>query len=109
MLAELGRRPDFIKLMFVELVEFNGRNIPRVFMVVYPQILPLIQRFQNSRDDMRPIPPVVLSRAFLGLFFSYFMTEFLLAGTPIAVLQENALDHFVEIFLHGIMVDKECA
>ena len=109
MLAELGRRPDFIKLMFVELVEFNGRNIPRVFMVVYPQILPLIQRFQNNPDDVRPIPPVVLFRAFLGLFFSYYMTEFLLAGTPVALLQEDALEHFVDIFLHGILVDKESA
>jgi AcrR family transcriptional regulator len=109
MVAELGRRPDFVKLMFVELVEFNGRNLPSMFTVVYPQVLPLIQRFQAGRNDLRPIPPVILFRAFLGLFFSYYMTEFLLAGTPIAGLQENVLDHFVEIFLHGIMVDKESA
>jgi len=31
------------------------------------------------------------------------MTEFLLAGTPVAALQENALEHFVEIFLHGVV------
>lgn len=105
MLAELGRRPDFIKFLFVELVEFNGRDLPDMFSVVYPQILPLIQRFQTGRKDLRPIPPVILFRAFLGLFFSFYMTEFLLAGTPVAVLQENALDRFVDIFLHGILED----
>jgi AcrR family transcriptional regulator len=109
MVAELGRRPDFIKFLFVELVEFDGRDLPKMFTVVYPQILPLIQRFQTGRNDLRPIPPFVLFRAFLGLFFSYYMTEFLLAGTPVAVLQENALDHFVDIFLHGVMTDKEPA
>jgi AcrR family transcriptional regulator len=109
MLDELGRRPDFIKLLFIEMVEFNGRNFPEMFNVVFPQILPLIQRFQTSQDKMRPIPPFILFRAFLGLFFSFYMTEFLLAGTPAAALQENALDHFVEIFLHGIIVDKEPA
>jgi AcrR family transcriptional regulator len=109
MVGELGRRPDFIKFMFVELVEFNGRDLPKMFKVVYPQILPLIQRFQAGRGDLRPIPPVVLFRAFLGLFFSFYMTEFLLAGTPVAALQENALNHFVDIFLHGVMADKEAA
>ena len=106
MVAELGRRPDFIKFLFVEMVEFNGRDFPKMFEAIFPQILPLIQRFQTGRDDLRPIPPFILFRAFLGLFMSYYMTEFLLAGTPAAAMQENALDHFVEIFLHGVMVDR---
>jgi AcrR family transcriptional regulator len=109
MLDELGRRPDFIKLMFIELVEFNGRDLPAMFKVVFPQILPLIQRFQTSQDKLRPIPPFILFRAFLGLFFSFYMTEFLLAGSPAMAMQENALDHFVDIFLHGVMIDKEHA
>jgi len=109
MVAELGRRPDFIKFLLVELVEFDGRDLPKMFTQVYPQILPLIQRFQTGQNNLRPIPPLVLFRAFLGLFFSFYMTEFLLAGTPVAVLQENTLDHFVEIFLHGVMADREPA
>ena len=109
MVDELGRRPDFIKLMFIEMVEFNGRDFPKMFEVVFPQILPLIQRFQTGQDNLRSIPPFILFRAFLGLFFSFYMTEFLLAGTPAAAMQENALDHFVDIFLHGILVGKETA
>lgn len=109
MLDELGRRPDFIRLIFIELVEFNGRDFPEMFSAIFPQILPLIQRFQSSQAKLRSIPPFILFRAFLGLFFSYYMTEFLLAGTPVAALQENALDHFVDIFLYGVMMDKEPA
>ena len=109
MVSELGRRPDFIKFLLVELVEFKGRDLPKMFAAVYPQIQPLIQRFQMSRNDLRPVPSIILFRAFLGLFFSYYMTEFLLAGTPAAIMQENALDHFVEIFLHGIMAARETA
>jgi AcrR family transcriptional regulator len=109
MLDELGRRPDFVKLMFIELVEFNGRDFPEMFKVVFPQILPLIERFQTGQDDLRPIPAFILFRAFLGLFFSFYMTEFLLVGTSAAAMQENALDHFVNIFLHGILLDEESA
>lgn len=109
MINELGQRPDFIKFLFVEMVEFNGRDFPKMFETIFPQILPLIQRFQSSGNELRPIPPFILFRFFLGLFMSFYMTEFLLSGTPAAALQENALDHFVDIFLHGVMVDKESA
>jgi AcrR family transcriptional regulator len=107
MINELGRRPDFIKLMLIEMVEFNGRNMPKIIMEVLPQVLPLIEKFDMGQ--LRPMPPFVFFRAFLGLFFSYYMTELILANTPAISMSTNALDHFVEIFLHGIMANKESA
>jgi AcrR family transcriptional regulator len=107
MVNELGKRPDFIKLMLIELVEFNGRNMPNILQQVLPQVLPLIQKL--SDESLRSIPPFVLFRAFLGLFFSYYMTELLLTNTPAVMLSPDALDHFVEIFLHGVMNSKEPA
>jgi AcrR family transcriptional regulator len=107
MIKELGKRPDFIKLMLIEMVEFNGRNMPNMLKQVLPQILPLIGKFNNKL--LPSIPPFIFFRAFLGLFFSYYMTELLLANTPAAILSTNALDHFVEIFLHGVMATKEPA
>jgi AcrR family transcriptional regulator len=107
MVHELGKRPDFIKLMLIEMVEFNGRNMPNMLNKVLPQVLPLIGKF--DKKFLRSIPPFVFFRAFLGLFFSYYMTELLLTNTPAAMMSTNALDHFVEIFLHGVLADKETA
>lgn len=107
MVAELGRRPDFIKLLFVELVEFEGRNIPKMFQVIFPQVLPLVKRFANRKGELRNIQPFVLFRSFLGLFFSFYMTEFLLAGTPANILPKGTVDDFVEIYLHGVLAVKE--
>jgi len=109
MVCELGRRPDFIKLMMIEIVEFNGRNMPKVIERVLPDVLPLIQRFGTHKGLLRKMPPFIFFRAFLGLFFSYYITELLIAGTPAALTQGNALNHFVEIFLHGVLADKEKA
>lgn len=103
MLAELGRRPDFIKLMLIELVEFNGRNMPEIVSHVLPEAFPIIEKFRAGPGLLRDIPPAVLFRAFLGLFFSYYITELMIAGTPLALTQPDSLDHFVEIFLHGIL------
>ncbi len=109
MVSELGKRPDFIKLMFIEIVEFNGRNMPNMLDHVLPQVLPLMEKFSRNKKVLRPMPSFTFFRAFLGLFFSYYMTELLLSNTPAALIQGNALDNFVEIFLHGVMTDKEPA
>jgi AcrR family transcriptional regulator len=109
MVSELGKRPDFIKLMFIEIVEFNGRNMPNMLENILPQVLPLIEKFSRNKKILRPLPSFIFFRAFLGLFFSYYMTELLLSNTPAALVQGNALDQFVEIFLHGVMIDKEPA
>jgi AcrR family transcriptional regulator len=107
MVSELGKRPDFIKLMLIEIVEFNGRNIPKLMERVLPDVMPMIERFGKVKGMLRKMPPFIFFRAFLGFFFSYYITELMIAGTPIALTQGNALDHFVEIFLHGVMANKE--
>jgi AcrR family transcriptional regulator len=108
MVNELGKRPDFIKLMLIEIVEFNGRNMPLILEEVIGKVLPLLERF-HFKTRLRPIPPFVFFRAFLGLFFSYYMTELLLVNLPRELVDENALDHFVDIFLHGILTNEEPA
>lgn len=109
MVDELGKRPDFLKLMMIELVEFNGRNMPQVVERVISEILPVIQKFSQQRGLLREMPPFIFFRAFIGLFFSYYITEMLIVGTPAASTQQDALDHFIEIFLHGILAEKEQA
>jgi AcrR family transcriptional regulator len=104
---ELGKRPDFIRLMFIEIVEFNSKHMPVFFDVIFPEFLPLVQRFQAPDGELRPIPLPLLLRAFLGMFFSFYMTELITERIDIPEMHENALDSFVEIFLHGILVEKE--
>jgi hypothetical protein len=70
---------------------------------VLPEVLPLVERFGKVKGLLRKMPPFVFFRAFLGFFFSYYITELMIAGTPVALTQGNALDHFVEIFLHGVL------
>jgi len=96
--------PDgFLKLIFIELVEFNARHVPQLFQEMYPHLAMLETQFFSERAEMRDIPPLVMLRAFLGLFFSYFMTEWLFAEHLPPESRQNALDHFVDIYLHGVM------
>lgn len=107
LIAELGHHPEFLNLLLVEIVEFKGEHVPLVFEKMFPMILQLAQRISNLEGTMREIPQFVLARAFLGMFFSFFITELLLSRTSFMEMQKDALDHFVDIFLHGILIDKD--
>ncbi|NOH01974.1 MAG: TetR/AcrR family transcriptional regulator [Chloroflexi bacterium] len=106
MVAELGHHPDFLNLMLTEIVEFKGEHVPLLFERMFPMIMPLAQRITSLDGDMRQIPPPVLMRAFLGMFFSFYITEILIGRAMPKDMQFNALDYFVDIFLHGILVGR---
>jgi hypothetical protein len=45
----------------------------------------------------------------VGLFFSFYLTEIMMSNPPELPHSETALDMYVEIFLHGVMLQKEAA
>ena len=102
---ELGQHPDFLNLMLIEIVEFKGAHVPPVFDKVFPLVLPLGQRIATLQGSVRSIPAPVLVRAFLGMFFSYYITGILLGPAMPPDMTDDALDHFVEIFLHGVLAE----
>jgi AcrR family transcriptional regulator len=103
---QLGHHPDFLNLMLTEIVEFKGEHVPVLFSKFAPSVSPLAQRIMALDGNMRSIPPLVLVRAFLGMFFSYYITETLMARAMPPEMQRNALEHFVDIFLHGVLVKE---
>jgi AcrR family transcriptional regulator len=105
MVAGFGDQRDFLNLMFIEMVEFKGEHLPRMFETFFPRLIGFTQRFIQGQNELRPVPVLVLLRAFIGLFFSYEMTELFIANQIPKEMMENALDYFIDIFLHGILAD----
>jgi len=103
MLDALGKRPDFLNLIFIELVEFQGQHLSWLLESLQPKLLESARRFAQIPGVLRPIPAPIMIRAFVGLFFSYFITELLIGDRFLPELQANALEYFVDIYLHGIL------
>lgn len=103
MVAALNGRMDFINLVFIELVEFKSIHLPHVFPLVFPETLAFAERLVAGRPELRPIPLPILVRTFMGMFFSYVMTERIMGGQMAPELQVQALDHFVDVFLYGVL------
>ena len=104
MTRALGDRPDFMNLMFIEVVEFNGEHIGELASFLLPYQLEIVERImQLDQGRLRTIPPMMLIRTFLGLFFSYVLTDIVFTKQAPEEMRENALDFFVDIYLHGIL------
>jgi AcrR family transcriptional regulator len=106
MLAALDRRPDFLNLLFIELVEFKSQHTIELFAEIMPEAMAIVDRFMQTQGALRPIPPAMLLRTFLGLFFSYYITEQILGPLAPPIFRENAMEHFVSIYLHGILANQ---
>ncbi len=106
LVEQLGRHPDFLNLMLIEIVEFKARHVPILFQKFMPLVAPLSKRMTTARGRLRPLPPLVLARAFLGMFFSYYITEILLGQAMPPEMSHHAVDHFVDIFLHGVLKEN---
>lgn len=101
----LDRRPDFLNLMFIEIVEFGSQHIPSLASTFLPKAIALVTPLTEKEGRLRPIPLPVVIRAFLGLIFSYFMSRLVLEGGIESASEEQARMHFVDIFLHGILAE----
>ena len=105
--AELGKRPDFIKLVFIELSEFKGKHAPLLFQTIFPQFLPLAQRFAGAQSQVRDLPPHVVLLSFLGIFFSYYLTESVIRPGSAIDIGPSPLEQYMNIFLHGILKSEK--
>src|SRR5688572_10830446 len=103
-MRELGSDPVFIKLMFIELVEFNGKHGAMMLKEIAPKVLPVFKKVIKARKGLRITNPAMLMRSFFGMMISYYITEMVIANSVIGKLMpKNANEIYVDIFLHGIL------
>ncbi len=103
LIEELSKDDTFLNMMFIELVEFKGKHIPQMFQALFPPLMDFAQRFQQVRGPLRDIPTPIILRAFIGLFFSYFITDLIVGSQLPPEMKDKSFDYFVDIYLHGIL------
>lgn len=106
-ISELGKRPEFVNLMLIELVEFKGKHGAVMLREIAPKMLPVFERVIKSRKDLRVSSPPLLMRSFIGMVVSYLITEMIISNSIMSKLMpKNTEDVYVDIFLHGILKES---
>ena len=103
-ISELGKRPEFVNLMFIELVEFKGKHGKVMLREIAPKVLPVFEKIIKARKSLRVTNPAVLMRTFMGAVVSYFITDIIISDSVVSKLMpKNMADLYADIFLHGIL------
>jgi AcrR family transcriptional regulator len=103
----IKKEPDFIKLMFIELVEFHGKHGKLLLFEVVPKLLPVFEKLVKSKSELRISNPAVLARSFFGMVISYMITDIIIGDSPFSkMLPANPKDAYVDIFLHGVIKES---
>ena len=102
--TELGANPVYMKLMMIEMVEFNGRHGASMLKEIVPRVLPVFEQMLKVRKGLRISNPALFLRSFFGMIISYFITEMLIANSIISKLMpKDAADVYIDMYLHGIL------
>jgi AcrR family transcriptional regulator len=105
MIARLEMQPLFLNLIFIEVVEFKRKHVPQMFDLFFPGMLDFAQRLQQLDGLRADLPIPVILRSFVGLFFSYVITDMLIGSQLPAAAKTNSFDYFVDVYLHGILAE----
>ena len=107
-ITEFGREPYYIKLMMIELVEFNGKHGALLLKEIAPKVLPVFEKIVKTRKNLRVTNPAMLMRIFFGMVLSYFMTDMIMSNSMVGVLMpKNPMDIYVDVILHGVLKTKD--
>jgi AcrR family transcriptional regulator len=105
---EMALRPDFFKLMFIELIEFNGKHFTKLIEIILPLAMSILQRFADPNSGARALPPLLIMRTFLGNIIGFYVTGLLMSDPSVpAEMREVRLTDFVDIYLHGILESQK--
>jgi len=102
--TELGNNPIYIKLMMIEMVEFNGRHGAGMLKEIAPKVLPVFEQMLKIRKGLRISNPAMFLRSFFGMIISYLITEMITANSVISKLMpKDAAEVYIDMYLHGIL------
>ncbi len=103
-MTELGKEPYYIKLMMIELVEFNGKHGAALIKEIGPKVLPVFEQIIKARKNLRVTNPAMLMRIFFGMVLSYFMTDMIMSNSMVGKLMpKNPMDVYADAILHGVL------
>ncbi len=103
MSAAMADQYDNMRLMFIELLEFQGRHATTLAQELLPDFMVFFRRMLAADGRLRPIPPLMIARAFLGLFVSYAITVAFFRDLPGMQATPDDLDQLGEILLRGVL------
>ena len=104
--STLEERGDYINLVFVELIEFQGQHLNTVFEEVFPRSVAMAKGLLEGKG-LRSKNFSLIFLSFLALMFAFFIINRFINQRFLGKIIQLDLDEAVDLFLFGIMNDQK--
>jgi AcrR family transcriptional regulator len=101
--SRLTQEQDSLRLVFIELLEFQGRHVKSLAEERFPAAASFMARLQQADGRLRGFPPMIVARAYFGLVMSYAVSAAFFRDTGLVEVRQKDLTDFGDILLHGIL------
>jgi AcrR family transcriptional regulator len=98
-------RPDLFKLLFIEIVECQGRHLPELINALFPKIAAFAHGLSTIEGSLRPLPPLVITRILISTLLGYYVSETLLDSNPLHTQLGN-IDDYIDVLMRGILQEE---
>jgi AcrR family transcriptional regulator len=100
---EIQATPGILQLVFIELVEMGGRQIPELALSILPEVQRFMDRIYGTGDIERPSDPLTFFRAFVGMLMGFGVSRLFLETIQEPVDDEQSLNEYIQVFLQGVL------
>lgn len=104
-----GSEEQLVPLIFMELIEFQGRHLSQLADVMLPKFFNFIQRFLTRPGRLRQQSLPILLRTLMSLLIGYLITGLLIKRSAFVQSFDLSPDAWfegmVDIYLHGILAE----
>lgn len=103
------RYQDDFKLVYIDILEFQGRNIRPIIEPVrqaFVEAFTSILSHRVSRGEVAPAHPAVIGRVSVGMFLYLFLEDIMLKvslAEQIGLTDEDISDQMADLLLHGLL------
>ena len=101
------KKRGLLHVMFIEMVEFEGKHFAEIFRSMSPKIFKFLARLKSNKDQMRKIPESNIMLTMMGLVLSQWIIEAMFLKNIKLPFGDRHFESALDIYLHGILQDRK--
>jgi AcrR family transcriptional regulator len=102
----IRKQKGLLYIMFIELVEFEGKHFGQIFRSVSPRIFAFLGKLKSKKGQLRKIPETNIMLTMIGLVMSQWILEAMFLKSIRLPFSDKHFEHALDIYMHGILAEK---
>jgi AcrR family transcriptional regulator len=102
----IRKQKGLLHIMFIELVEFEGKHFGEIFRSMSPRIFAFLGKLKSKKGQLRKIPETNIMLTMIGLVMSQWILEAMFLKSIRLPFSDKHFEHALDIYMHGILADK---